>query len=125
MQLDPGDQAFLSYGPVSNDDLLQFYGFVERENPSDTYVLNNMGPMLREASSVLAMLPSPGSVYYGSIPLMYGSFSRRACSRYIHLPCARGKAEAGMDEVDVIPRVQGQSLSPSFGLHQSPVDHSR
>ncbi|CAM9645621.1 unnamed protein product [Scytosiphon promiscuus] len=45
---DPGDQAFVSYGPVSNDDLLQYYGFVERENPSDTYVLQDMGKWLRE-----------------------------------------------------------------------------
>lgn len=51
---DAGDQAFVSYGPVSNDDLLQYYGFVERENPLDTYVLQGMGKWLREvrASSV-------------------------------------------------------------------------
>lgn len=47
-QLDPGDHAFLSYGPVSNDDLLQYYGFVERENPADTYVLEDMGKWLKE-----------------------------------------------------------------------------
>lgn len=46
--LDPGDHVFLSYGPVSNDHLLQYYGFVERENPSDTYVLQDMGKWLRE-----------------------------------------------------------------------------
>ncbi|CAM9255945.1 unnamed protein product [Laminaria digitata] len=46
--LDPGDHVFLSYGPVSNDDLLQYYGFVEQDNPSDTYVLQDMGQWLRE-----------------------------------------------------------------------------
>ena len=50
--LDPGDHAFLSYGPVSNDDLLQFYGFVERDNPSDTYVLEDMGKWLREVNKL-------------------------------------------------------------------------
>lgn len=48
VRLDPGDHVFLSYGPVSNDDLLQYYGFVERDNPSDTYVLQDMGKWLRE-----------------------------------------------------------------------------
>lgn len=51
--LDPGDHAFLSYGPVSNDGLLQYYGFVERDNPSDTYVLQDMGKWLREVRSNL------------------------------------------------------------------------
>ena len=46
--LDPGDHVFLSYGPVSNDDLLQYYGFVEQDNPSDTYVLQDMGKWLRQ-----------------------------------------------------------------------------
>lgn len=54
--LDPGDHAFASYGPVSNDDLLQYYGFVERDNPSDTYVLEDMGKWLREVS--LLALPT-------------------------------------------------------------------
>ncbi|CAN0522897.1 unnamed protein product, partial [Ectocarpus sp. 8 AP-2014] len=49
---DPGDHAFASYGPVSSDDLLQYYGFVERDNPSDTYVLEDMGKWLREVSSL-------------------------------------------------------------------------
>lgn len=45
---DAGDHAFASYGPVSNDDLLQYYGFVERDNPNDAYVLEDMGKWLRE-----------------------------------------------------------------------------
>lgn len=32
-----GDQVFISYGAQSNDSLLQFYGFVEVDNPADTY----------------------------------------------------------------------------------------
>ncbi|CAB1112411.1 unnamed protein product [Ectocarpus sp. CCAP 1310/34] len=55
---DPGDHAFASYGPVSNDDLLQYYGFVERDNPSDTYVLEDMGKWLREDGLLGADLSS-------------------------------------------------------------------
>lgn len=33
-----GDQIFISYGKVSNDSFLQYYGFVEKDNPVDTYV---------------------------------------------------------------------------------------
>lgn len=58
--LDPGDHAFLSYGPVSNDDLLQYYGFVERENPSDTYVLQDMGTWLREVRDQYSLYIEPG-----------------------------------------------------------------
>lgn len=32
-----GDQVFVSYGAQSNDSLLQFYGFVEDDNLSETY----------------------------------------------------------------------------------------
>ncbi|KAA8499615.1 hypothetical protein FVE85_7200 [Porphyridium purpureum] len=34
-----GSEVFISYGPQSNDQLLQFFGFVEENNPNDTYVL--------------------------------------------------------------------------------------
>lgn len=33
-----GDQAFISYGPKTNDELIQFYGFVEQNNPHDEFV---------------------------------------------------------------------------------------
>lgn len=32
-----GDQVFISYGKQSNDRFLQYYGFVEADNPSDVY----------------------------------------------------------------------------------------
>lgn len=37
-------EVFISYGSRSNDQLLQYYGFVEPDNPHDTYVM----PPLRE-----------------------------------------------------------------------------
>jgi hypothetical protein len=35
-------QAFITYGRQGNDRLLQFYGFVEADNPADTYVVCNL-----------------------------------------------------------------------------------
>jgi Rubisco LSMT substrate-binding len=40
----PDDQVYISYGARSNDQLLQYYGFVEHDNPHDVYVM----PPLRE-----------------------------------------------------------------------------
>lgn len=39
-----GDEITISYGARSNDQLLQYYGFVEADNPHDVYIL----PPLRE-----------------------------------------------------------------------------
>jgi Rubisco LSMT substrate-binding len=44
MSLQPNEQLFISYGTRSNDQLLQYYGFVEVDNPHDVYVM----PPLRE-----------------------------------------------------------------------------
>jgi hypothetical protein len=35
-------QAFITYSRQGNDRLLQFYGFVEADNPADTYVVCNL-----------------------------------------------------------------------------------
>jgi hypothetical protein len=37
-------EVYITYGPRSNDQLLQYYGFVEKNNPHDVYVM----PPLRE-----------------------------------------------------------------------------
>ncbi|EJK55933.1 hypothetical protein THAOC_24272 [Thalassiosira oceanica] len=39
-----GSEMFISYGPRSNDQLLQYYGFVEEQNAHDIYIL----PPIRE-----------------------------------------------------------------------------
>ena len=39
-----GEEVFISYGTRSNDQLLQYYGFVEADNPHDVYVM----PPLRD-----------------------------------------------------------------------------
>ena len=36
--LKKGSQAFISYGDKSNDELLQLFGFVEEDNPHDTFL---------------------------------------------------------------------------------------
>jgi Rubisco LSMT substrate-binding len=38
-EMKPNDQLFISYGTRSNDQLLQYYGFVEANNPHDVYVM--------------------------------------------------------------------------------------
>jgi hypothetical protein len=38
--LQPNEQIFISYGTRSNDQLLQYYGFVESHNPHDVYVMS-------------------------------------------------------------------------------------
>ena len=42
-----GEQVFISYGNQSNDRLLQFYGFVEEDNPNDTFVVCNAVSKIR------------------------------------------------------------------------------
>lgn len=37
-----GEQVFITYGAQSNDSLLQYYGFVEINTPSDTYTMINL-----------------------------------------------------------------------------------
>ena len=39
-----GEQVYISYGARSNDQLLQYYGFIEKDNPNDVYVM----PPIRE-----------------------------------------------------------------------------
>ena len=44
VQAKSGDEVFISYGERSNDQLLEYYGFVEPDNPHDVYIM----PPLRE-----------------------------------------------------------------------------
>jgi hypothetical protein len=41
-----GDQVLISYGERSNDQLLQYYGFVERGNPHDVFTLEQQAFLL-------------------------------------------------------------------------------
>ena len=49
-----GEQVFISYGKQSNDRLLQFYGFVEADNPFDSFDFNLtfVELMLKHADSI-------------------------------------------------------------------------
>lgn len=55
-----GNQVFISYGKQSNDSFLQYYGFVEDNNPAETYVFS---PKIENAMRVpegtlVARMPS-------------------------------------------------------------------
>lgn len=44
-----GDQVFISYGDRSNDQLLQYYGFVEADNSQDVYEFANVPRAVADA----------------------------------------------------------------------------
>ncbi len=54
-----GEQVFISYGKQSNDRLLQFYGFVEDDNPNDNFVICNSVSKLRRLGLATADFTSP------------------------------------------------------------------
>ena len=54
-RLAKGEEATISYGDKSNDELLQLYGFVERDNPHDTFLSIGLEEFIRaQASSLFA-----------------------------------------------------------------------
>merc|ERR1719440_1997177 len=44
-----GEEAFISYGEKSNDELLQLFGFVEAENPHDAFLSVGLDSYLASA----------------------------------------------------------------------------
>ena len=54
-----GEQVFISYGNQTNDRLLQFYGFVEGDNPNDTFVVCNAVSKIRQQGLPGAKFTSP------------------------------------------------------------------
>eukprot|EP00903_Cladosiphon_okamuranus_P005684 g5647.t1 len=64
-----GEQVFISYGPRSNDHLLQRYGFVEPDNPYDVYRITGLVDKLSTLlgkESVRVLRQSGGSLDMGS-----------------------------------------------------------
>ena len=57
---EPGDQFFVSYGALGNDELLQYYGFVEENNPHDTYRLSGFAAGLGASEAQRAQLAEWG-----------------------------------------------------------------
>ncbi|KAF5841378.1 hypothetical protein DUNSADRAFT_13246 [Dunaliella salina] len=47
-----GEQVFVSYGRQTNDSLLQYYGFVEADNPNDCYLMTNMLRLLKDKATL-------------------------------------------------------------------------
>ena len=55
--LQPGQQAYISYGKKSNDELLQLFGFVEQSNPYDNFLSIGMAEYVQDKSSGLFASP--------------------------------------------------------------------
>jgi len=64
--LKKGDQAYISYGDKSNDELLQLFGFVENENPFDVFLSIGMEDFLQ----------SPGERFFASPAAMEARFQK-------------------------------------------------
>ncbi|CAM9919254.1 unnamed protein product [Pylaiella littoralis] len=63
-----GEQAYISYGLKSNDELLQFYGFVEADCPADTYVVEDIATKLGELGT-----PATGSASIKDVVFQRGT----------------------------------------------------
>ena len=63
-----GDQVFISYGERSNDQLLQYYGFVEANNANDVYEFDNIARRLADACSKLSITALGLDEYASSNP---------------------------------------------------------
>jgi hypothetical protein len=61
---DTGDHVFVSFGAKSNDDLLQYYGFVERDNSADCYVLADLHSYMCEDAQLRAAAHAVSSVLH-------------------------------------------------------------
>ncbi|CAM9199894.1 unnamed protein product [Ascophyllum nodosum] len=74
-----GEQVLISYGPRSNDELLQRYGFVEADNPNDVYritgLLNKLSALVGEES--VRVLRGSGEVLGASRPVDAVTLGRR------------------------------------------------
>ena len=55
-----GDQFFVTYGALGNDELLQYYGFVEENNPHDTYRLEGFAARMGASEAQRAQLAEWG-----------------------------------------------------------------
>jgi hypothetical protein len=66
MSFDAGDQVFVSFGAKSNDDLLQYYGFVERDNSADCYVLADLYRHMCEDAQLKVAAHAVSSVLHRS-----------------------------------------------------------
>lgn len=96
-----GQQVFISYGPQTNDSLLQYYGFVEEANPTDVYrlvwevdgggrkkrglsqklttVMTRSGPDEASVEAVLEAL-GPGKTRADALKAIHAAAAREAAS---------------------------------------------
>mmetsp|Transcript_5977 Transcript_5977/g.18002 ORF Transcript_5977/g.18002 Transcript_5977/m.18002 type:complete len:458 (-) Transcript_5977:1345-2718(-) len=67
-----GEQVFISYGNRSNDQLLQYYGFVEENNPNDVYVFGGNLESVMQQLNVETSSLSPEQKEIGPISVSRG-----------------------------------------------------
>jgi len=65
--LQAGQEAFLSYGAKSNDELLQLFGFVEPENPYDNFLSIGLAEFLQAPSSGLFATPEAAQSRFAAL----------------------------------------------------------
>ncbi|GFH25981.1 similar to protein N-methyltransferase [Haematococcus lacustris] len=89
-----GVQVFISYGELSNDALLQQYGFVEPDNPHDRRVFISYGELSNDALLQQYMLTGLGSQLLRG-PLAQALSPTEALTAAVEGEAARG----GLEEV--------------------------
>lgn len=86
---------FCRPGPRSNDNLLQWYGFVAADNPDDDYVLDNLIQRLRALQVLKPCLPA-GNLLAILCPVTSSMAHLRVCLHAaVHDLCAQTPVEAG------------------------------
>jgi len=65
--LQKGQEATLSYGPKSNDELLQLFGFVEANNPHDAFLSIGLDDFLLAPTSALFASPAAAQSRYSRL----------------------------------------------------------
>jgi len=70
-----GEQVFISYGDRSNDQLLQYYGFVEEDNPHDVYVVGETLLIVLDSLDIDSADLSDQEKEYGPVVLFRSTFN--------------------------------------------------
>ncbi|CAN0110191.1 unnamed protein product, partial [Phaeothamnion confervicola] len=99
-----GEQALISYGRRTNDELLQFFGFVEADNPADCYTLADLParlppPAAARAAALRACPPLAAAADRLSFArggtLVAGAPAAAAAAAVASAPAAGSAAAAG------------------------------
>lgn len=110
-QYQPDEQVFINYGAQSNDRFLQYYGFVEKDNPNDVYDfgVDILEVVLKYADNLHSSGESePGTAFKGAVIPADPS------------PQMRIMAVAGMlktFDADLVHKKSGPAISNTMRYH--------